>query len=888
MKSNPPRWADQFLEWFCNPQLLEDLQGDLYEVYHARCNDSPRMAQWVFIWLVFRSFRYSVIKKPHFSQHNFFTMTSSNFKIATRVLLRQRFTSSVNLLGLTIGIACFVLLGLYVKQELSFDHFNTQKDRIYRTWLKEDHGEGKLFFSSTTPFRFENFLESSFPEIVAAVQYNEILSFVGRGEKRINESVAIISPEFFQVFNFQLLYGNTSAPLASNDAIVISESYAIKYFGEKDAIGGVLSLQLGEEIRDFVVSAVFKDSPYTSSIRFNMAFSNGNNARLFNERVLNAWFQIQPETYVLLKENTKISSIEEKIQAVVRPHLPESERNIGYLIGFQPLTDIHLNPSIPLGYAPVSNPQYVFILGAIGILILVIASVNYTTLSIGQSLTRSHEVGVRKVLGSKQSTLVAQFLSESMVMSIAALSIGVLAAILSIPMFNKLTNTNIQYSFSLWHLPIFLCLGILVGFISGIYPALVISRFKVITIFKGNAVLSGKQLMQKGMVAFQFLVTIFMIASTFVMQSQLKYLQNKDLGHDQKAIIEVKLHATPTARGLRESIASGQEHAILLKTRLENYPEISDIAMGSHIFGTDGWAKLSFSDDQNVFRNFRMLIVDAHYLNAFGIRMKEGRGFEEGNGLDQRQSVILNQEAVDYFGLENPIGSKLPNSRFGEHHIIGVTDNFHFSSLHNQVEPLVIVQNPLPMLEGASDVNFDDSLLPKLVFTYNGTQMTKAIAILQKEWEELFPNQTWNFAFVEERVQRQYESEKRLGKLVSIAAVLSIIIAVLGLMGVTMLIINNKLKEISIRRVMGASTLNIFSMLGKSFSVSLAVATVLAVLLTVWAMKKWLENFVFRTEIGVGQFAASILISLIVYGAIIGLFAMATTKRNPIDSLKIE
>ncbi len=894
MNSSPPKYADRFLEWFCDPYLLEDLQGDLYEIYEKNVTKSRRKADLIYWWLVLRSVRISALKTNRKLKNSIFAMTRNNFKVAWRVLWRDRFNSAINLLGLTIGISCFLLLGFYVKQELSFDQFHADKDRIYRVWLKEDYGEGQIFFNSQTPLRFEPLFEDNFPEVERTVQYIEQTYLVGRGEARISEQVSIISPDFFEVFDFQVIEGNKNNVLPTQDDIILSASYAKKYFGENDPMGGVISLQIGQDIRDFNVAGIFQDIPYESSIQFDMAISADNNRQFFGDRAMNAWFNVIAETYVLIKRESSVSTVDEKMQDVVLSQMgdvgygDEAMQKDQYNIGLQPLTDIHLNPDIPLGYAPVSNPQYVLILGAIGFLVLIIACINYTTLAAGQSLRRSKEVGMRKVLGAHKSNLIYQYLSESILLAVIAMVIGATISYLLIPTFNRLTGTAILFQFSWWHIGAYFLLALIIGSISGGYPAFILSGFRTITILRGGSRPAGKMTARKGMVVFQFLITVFLITTTLLMRRQVQYLQEKDLGFQYKAVVSTQLQPAPSAQRISQIISTGMDNGKLLKARLEQYPEVDNIAMGTHVFGTSGWAHLAYTDDKGVFRWFRMLCVDAHYLNAFNIKITEGRGFEEGNGLDQRQSIILNEAAVAHFGLKDPIGKRLPGDEFGDHQIIGVTEDFHYSSLHSEVEPLVIVQNIIPIASGVSDGDFVDSIVPKLVFTYTGSDLTKATDILKKEWESLFPNESWNYSFIDEQIAAQYESEARMNKLIAVATALSIIIASLGLLGLSMLVVNSKIKEIGIRKVMGASPMSIFSLLAKGFSIQLLIAIILSIPLTIFMISKWLENFAYRTNISIWLFILSGFVSMVIAILVISYHTLRASKVNPVDSLRTE
>ncbi|HNP18693.1 MAG TPA: ABC transporter permease [Fulvivirga sp.] len=889
MKPQPPKWADRFLEWYCNPDLLEDLQGDLHEIFAEKiATGKARSARFYFVWCVLRSFRFSVINRDSKLKNTTLMMTKNNFKIAFRVLWNDKFNTLLSLAGLAIGITCFILMGFYVKQELSYDQFNTKKDRIYRVWLKEVYGPDQIFFNSVTPIIFEKTLEDNFGEIETVVQFDKINYLVGQGNDRYNENVGVISPEFFNVFDFPLIKGNTETPLQDRNNIVLSESYAQKYFGLRDPIGQALPVQIGEEVREFIVSAVYADIPKESSVRFDMAISNENNKDIYGERAMTAWFNVSPETYVLIKDNANINSVEAGIPAVVMSNLKERVNPGEYNIGFQPLTDIHLNTEIPVGKAPVGNPTYVYILAIISVLVLVTAGVNYTTLSIGQSLKRSKEVGVRKVMGAMRTSLVNQYLSESLLISFFAVLVGIALAHVALPIFNDLTGADVSLSFEPWHMLLYIGLILLIGLASGIYPALVLSRLRVISILQGKRQSNSKHYIRKGMVVFQFVITVFLICSTLIMRKQLNYIQTKDLGINYNTTVSVPLYPDPAANRLSTAISSAMEKGNLLKEKLNQYGSISDIGMGSHVFGTDGWASLAYTDDEGNFRRFRLLDVDPYYMNTFNIKIKSGRSFDPESGLDKRQSIILNQEAVDYFGIKDPIGKRLPGKGFGDHVIIGVTDNFNYSSLHNAVEPLVITQNVVPIFQGISDNGFGDSPIPKLVFRYSGAQLTQVKNILEKEWKNTFPGEELNFSFVEDNMKAQYASENRMSKLVTVSTILSIIIASLGLLGLIVLVINSRIKEIGIRKVVGASGLTIFRLLASSFAMQLLLGILLSIPITYWLMSGWLNDFAYRIDIGIDTFVLGSLIALVLAFIAIGYHTVKAAMVNPVDSIRTE
>lgn len=887
MKHSPPKWADRFLEWFCHPDLLEDLQGDLYELYEDKVESGhPKQARYLFIWWVFRSLRYDVIKKGGIK--NAGTMTINNFKIAARVLWRDKLNTFLSIAGLAIGLTCFLLMGFYFKQEVTYDQFHSKKDRIYRVWLKEDYGGGRVFFNSITPLIFEQVLEENFPEIEKVIQYINNTYLVGETPNRINESVAVIGPDFFEVFDFGIVQGNASSPLPDQNSVVLSSSYATKYFGQTNPVGQQLPIQIGENKRQFTVSAVFEDMPKSSSFQFDMAISTANNKTIFSEAARTAWFSVVAENYVLLKKNTTIEAVEAKTQDVIMSHLEDQVNPGEYQIGFQPLTDIHLNTDVPAGIAPVGNPSYVYILGLVGLIVLIIAGVNYATLSIGQSLRRRKEVGVRKVMGAMKRSLIGQYLAESWLTTLIALIIGLGVAYAILPVFNKLTQADVHLTFEPWHILLYAGIVFVVGFLSGIYPALILSGLKITNILSGHKAPKRSFYLRKGMVVFQFVITVFLITSTLIMREQLNYINSKDLGYQYEAAVSVPLYPDPSSSRLQEFIFSAMDNGKVLKEELKKYPEISDIGMGSHVFGSRGWGQLSYTDDAQNFRQFRLLVVDPNYFNTFDIEVKEGRAFEPESTLDQRESIIINQAAADYFGLEDPVGKKLPGSDFGMHTIIGVTENFNYSSLHTEVEPLVITQTLEPIYMGISDHGYQDSPIPKLVFRYNGSRLSKVGDILKKEWEQVFPAEELNFAFVEDNIQAQYENEQRMNRLVSFATILSIIVASLGLLGMTVLMINSRVREIGIRKVMGASELSIFKLLAGSFAPQLLLGILLSIPITYWLMRDWLNNFAYHINIGLDIFILSGIISIVIALLVISAHVMKAARVNPVEVMKRE
>lgn len=887
---SPPKWADRFLELYCKPEYLEEIQGDAHELFMVRMSTQSRMkAKVKFIWDVFRFFKWSNIKKSNKINSNIIEMTRNNFKIAARVLWQQKTNTALNISSIAIGLACFLMISLYLKQEITFDAFHENGERIYRVWAKEDYGEGQVFFYSNSAQPLAPALEANIPEVEATVQYDFANFLVGEGEGRLNERIAVASPNFFSVFSFPIVRGNQIEPLATADAIVLSERYAEKYFGTDEPIGKELMIQVGDNQRAYTVSSVMKNNPKNSGFQFDMMVSNANKELYYSQGALTAWFNIAAETYVLLKEGSNAKAAEAKLPAMIKTVLGDRVQEGEYQLGMQSLTDIHLNTDIPVGILPVGNPKYVYILGTIGFLVLIMGCVNYTTLSTGQSIKRAKEVGVRKVVGANRNGLIWHFLSESILISVLAMAVGVLISYLLMPVFNGLAETDLVMPFDLTSIGLYGLIALAVGFFTGIYPAFVLSKLKLISVLRAggkNGV--GGSWLRKSLVVFQLLLTVFLISGTLIMQKQMNFLQNSDLGYDRDAIVSVDLYGNSDANGMVERINTAFENAKLLKAELSLNPNVDNIGVGNHVFGTPGWTVVGFEDRQGQFKQFTMLITDPYYLSSFDIKMSEGRNFDASLEIDKREGVILNQAAVAFFGYEDPIEKKLPGDSFGNHTIIGVTENFNFESLRTDVGPLVIVQNAELILQGISDISIDSNPLPKLIFKYTGNSLGEVQRLLDEAWSKTFQNEELQFDFVDERLRLQYQSEARVNKILNIATAISILIAAFGLLGLTILVVNTRVKEIGIRKVLGASSGKIFMLLVRSFSVQLTVAIILSVPLTYFLMSDWLNDFAYKVDIGVTEFGLSGMLAVFITLIVISYHAVRAARSNPIKALRTD
>jgi len=815
-------------------------------------------------------------------------MVRNYIKIALRNLWRNKVNSTINIFGLAIGIASCILIMLFVKDELTFDKFHSKSHRIYRAWVLEDYGGEKIFFNSVSPYILVPTMTETFPEIEKAIRYGTFVDLVRNGDQAFSETVNTADPGFFEIFDFKLIKGQTANVLEDQNNVVITESTATKYFGSEDPIGKSLEIRFSNEYRIFNVTTVVEDPPANSSIRFGIIVSDLNNKLLMRPAAQTNWFNVNVESYLLLKEGVNVKDFEAKIPSMVKSVMGTEYVEGQYTIGLQPITDIHLNPDIPVGFSVVSDPKYVYILSAIAILILVVGCINFMTLSIGKSVARAKEVGVRKVVGAMRQQIIQQFMGEAIIITFFSLIISVGLVLLNLPLFNQLSGKNLVLDLNIFNLVSILSLTLLVGIIAGGYPAIMLSGFKPISILKGSLKVGrGKQGLRKSMVTFQFVLSIFLIASTLIMQGQLNFLQNKNLGYDKEHMLVVQLNVPAQGRFLQR-IDKGFELTNQFKNELEGESTILAISAASHTMGTGGWLGVSYTDNNDKYWAFTMNFVDADYIKTMGMEIITGRDFSKDIQADERRSVIVNEAFVEQFGWEVPIGQKLPGNNFGDHEIIGVVKNFNFNSLHGLVPPLLMSIGNTSILRGIDDTGLGTSPIPKLLVKTTGKDLQNSIARVKTAWNKIIPNEEFDFTFMDQTIAAQYQQEQNLGKIVSIASILAIVIGSLGLLGLAVLTMVSKVKEISLRKILGASERTILLMLSKDYVYLVFIAVLIASPITYYFMDKWFESFEYRVLIGIEVFLIAGGIALLVALFTISFQTIKASLTKPVHSLKYE
>ena len=801
-------------------------------------------------------------------------MLKNYFVVALRSIRRQKGYAFINVFGLAVGIAGCVLAGLFVRSELTYDRFHEKSERIVRPWVHEDYGPDEQFTNTVTPFPLGPTLAAEVPNVEAFTRLLPVAATVVRGAEATSENVLLVDSSFFDIFSFPLVAGSTN-PLARREAIVLTETAARRHFGDGDPVGRALTMRLDDQERTFTVTAVAADLPLASSVQFDALIPFSQLAGLQGNNQLDNWFVVHAETYALLREGTTVEEVEAKIPPVIATALgPDFEGT--YTVGLQPLLDIHLNPDLPTGIAAVSDPRYAVILGVIALLVLLIACINFTTLAVGRSVERTREVGVRKALGAQRGQLMGQFWGEAALMTGVALVAGFGLAATVLPTFNDIAGRTLSLRPDL---PLVLGAFVLVGIVAlvaGSYPAVVLSRSRPAEVLRGRLGLGTRSGIQRGLVALQFALSIGLLAGTLVIAQQLRYLQSANLGYAADRVV-----AIPDASDLR----AGLEPLEPLLGALGQESGVSAASASAFSFGDPAWGEGGFTDTADRYRTFRFSAVTPTFAETMQIALTAGSGFADEPALAAQQ-VVVNQAFAEAFdGVV--VGQPLPDP-FGAYTVAGITEDFHYASLHNTVEPLLLVTSPRPLFQGLENVDFSTSPDLDVLVRLGPGPLPAAMASLERVWSATMPDRPFDYVFLDDALDKQYRAEERLGQIVGIASGLAVLIACLGLFGLAALVATQRRKEIGVRKVLGASVSQIVLLLSKDLAVLVGVAFVVAAPLAYLLVGRWLDDFAYRIEIGPGAFALAGGLTLVVALVTITVHTLRAATADPVKALRTE
>lgn len=788
-----------------------------------------------------------------------------NFKIAWRNIRKNKVFSAVNIIGLALSMACCLVISMYVWDETSYDNFHAEGNHIYRVTNKQKQA-GKLYQVAVTPGPLAPALQKDFPEVKNTVRFGNWGGLFKNGSKVFQEiNVQLTENSFFSVFSFPLLKGNPATALLTKDEIVITEQAAVKYFGKDwqnnaSLLSEVFTLN-GEF--SFKLAGVVANPPANSSIQFDILLPL---SYLFqSDKWSNQWGSNNYHTYLQLKPATDVAAFEKKLSAQLKVYKKDTED----VLQLQPLSKQYLYSKFDFftDWGKRSDIKYVQIFTGIGLLLLIIACVNFINLSTARSLKRSMEVGIRKVNGASRWQLVRQFLSESVLMATIAGVAAVLLLKLSQPLLEQLTGTSFNFSYtSMAFFSCFLIFIVFIGLVAGIYPAFILSAFKPALTLKGkNGVRSGAGF-RRGLVIMQFSISVGMMICTFFMYRQLQFVQNADLGFNTEQVIKVSL-----SQQLRGKLR-------LLKQDLDNEAVIAATAPATmSLANVDNSTNLEWEGMQ---QGQEFLItqanIDPDFIPALGMQLLKGENFKWQNEKDTINNFIVNETAVKLMGLtENDIIGKRVTFFGAKGTIIGMVKDFHFKPLSAGIEPFIFRYQPY-----APYFNLFVKTVPG--------KTAEAINQLKKYYKKYEPESPIEFSFLNESINQLYKEDKRTASIIFLFACLTIFIGCLGLFGLTVFAAEQRIKEIGIRKVLGASVVSITQLLSKDFLKLVLIAVVIAVPVAWYASSRWLQNYAYRIELSWWVFVLAGLLVLLVALLTIGTQAIKAAIANPVKSLRTE
>lgn len=811
-------------------------------------------------------------------------MIKHYIKIAFRNLGRQKGLAFINILGLSMGLACFTLFLLYAVNEFSYDRFHKNADNIFRVYrwteaMQGDPAGGDVYL----PMPLGPAMKADLPDVENFVRFQESWGDnYMRAENTISSNrIAFADPQVFSVFSFKLKYGNPQTALNDLHSIVLTEEKAKQLFGNQNAIGKTVEIKFGEEFEPFVVSAIAENIPSNSSIRFNIL---GNYEYLptteNGKRSVNNWFRSSYTTYVHLKSGSSLANDPERLLNFRRKYYPEEEaelRKQGYWTGkgapvkyeMQSLRSIHTDTKIWGGDIASVNPKTIWILLGIAGAVLVIACINFTTLAIGRSATRAREIGIRKVVGSMRKQLVFQFLAEAILLTVLSVGLGLILSYFLLPWFNQLSGKELTLSFTWFPEMIWLLAGLtlVVGLLAGSYPALVLSGFRPLEVLKQKVKVGGANLFTKSLVTFQFILSIGLIASTIIILQQVSFMTGRNPGFNKENVVIVKAGETDAKK----------IYPIFRQAALSE-PGIAGVASSELGLGEGtGWSRSGF-DYKGKLKQVFEYFIDENYIPMMNMQLLKGRNFNPAIASDTVNSVIVNEAMVKDFGwtIDNAIGQELKG--YAENKtpvVIGVVKNFHFRPFKEEVMPQMFHQ-------------FADNSPYQFFVRIKPGDPSEALASLSRIWKKVEPVLPFRYSFLDENLEKFYQSEIRWGNILAWAGGISVFLACLGLFGLAALAAVNRTKEIGIRKVLGASLPGIVRLLSKDFIKLVLIALVIAAPLAWYFMHQWLQDFAYRISIGWWIFLLAGSLGVLIAFLTISIQAIKAGITNPVKSLRTE
>jgi putative ABC transport system permease protein len=812
-------------------------------------------------------------------------MIKNYFKIAFRQLKKQKMYSAIKIGGFALSIAACLLIALYIRDELSYDKFYPDTNRIFRV-TGEYNDQGKLETGADWPPPMAKALKEDFPEVEISGRLMPHELFYGAGSNEIRrtdktedtyeDKFTYADQSMLDILKIPMIYGDRAHALTEPNTMVISKSKADKYFPNENPIGKLMMLN-DDKNKIYKIAGVFQDFPTTSHIQYNFWFTMSGYELWNGEQT--GWGSSNYYTYILLKKNADAAKLQSKLKLILTKYYLPMLKSSGNkeADGFvdkvklllQPIADVHLKSNDIDDELSKGDIRFVWLFGGVACFILIIACINFINLATAKSANRAKEVGLRKVVGSYRINLIKQFLTESMLFSFASFALGILLAVLLLPYFNILSAKSLTIPWSAWWLlPLMIVTAIIIGIVAGLYPSFYLSAFKPIDVLKGQLSRGTKNsVLRNGLVIFQFTTSIILIIGTLVIYKQTHYILNTKVGFDKDQVMLIQGTSTLDNKTTMPSFKNELLNISQVKNvSISDYLPISGTKRDGNTFNIQGREKLDIGVSAQKWR------VDFDYIKTMGMRIVQGRNFSKDMASDSA-AIILNQTMAEKLGLKNPLGAQITNG--WEHfHVIGVIEDFNFESMRQNVGALSLVLGN----------NFSYIVSVKM----NAADAKTTIASVAAVWKKFAPNQPIRYTFMDESFKNMYADVQRMGSIFTSFAILAIIIACLGLFALSAFMAEQRNKEIGIRKVLGASVSSITTMLSKDFVKLVLIAFLIASPIAWWTMNKWLQDFAYKIPITWWMFAIAGIIVVLIALVTISFQSIRAALMNPVKSLRSE
>jgi putative ABC transport system permease protein len=879
-RNTPPQLPLRFFRWFCHPKLRDSIEGDLMELYEERKTKSGKLkADAHFIKDVLLLFRPGIIKPTEGTERlNTYGMYTSYLKIGWRNLLKSKVHAFINMSGLTLGIASVFLMATYVRHELNYDQHYDQSENLYRiTWENENP-------QTRTPHPMAQALAADFPEVASAVSLSPLwaagltraIYSMSNPENDIRfdeKNLLAVDTTFFDVFGFPVLRGDAKRALKTVNGLLISESIAKKYFNDADPIGKHLIVYPDSALLE--VMAVFKDVPQQSHFHFDMLISYVREKSFDPYDEYYTWADFGHFNYIRLKPGTDPKAFEDKLMPWMRKYIDVSDEyyrnalanNMGFRV--QPVTDIHLKSHLRWELEANGNIEYVYIMGAAALLTLLIACINFMNLMTAKSVERAKEIGIRKTMGALRQQLSFQFIGESVMITVISLVFAVFLLEACLPFYNSITGQSLSLNY--WEtLPVLLMVAMVIGIGSGVYPAVILSSIQPQSILKGKFQASHRgNGLRNSLIVFQFAISMTLISGAIIIYTQLDFIRNKNLGFSKEEVLVIPMKNEHMDRRMEA-----------IKSEMSRVEGVTSVSASSNMPGGQfNQNSISLVEAPENDITTSEVFVDCDFQKTMNLELAEGRYFT----VDDRPSFtemkfVINETAARQLSSESVVGKEIhwyayENDKPITGRVVGVVKDFHFQSLHDPLRPLLMI--PYPAYN-------------HLIVKLNTNNFEGTLSQIQNVYREFENSFQFEFAFLDDRLYKQYESEARTAIIFSAFAFIAIIIACFGLFGMAMLTFSQRIKEVSIRKVLGASVGGLIILLLRDFTKLIALAVLLATPLAWWLMDRWLNNFIYQVGIHPVVFLVSGVTLIAIAWITLGYFTLKTTRVNPAQTLKRE